>query len=104
MPRLAERPSGGVTTVIVEEEALVWLHGDIDLSLRPVLGDLAARLAADPRRVVVDTAGLTFCDATLAGFLVEILDRVPVSVVAPSRRVREFLVLYGLADRLTLVH
>ena len=53
--------------------------------------------------MVVETAQLTFCDATLAAFLAVVAAQGPVRIEHPSRWVREFLTLYGLADRVTVV-
>jgi anti-anti-sigma regulatory factor len=98
----AERPAGAVTTLVNDVELVVRISGEVDLFLQPELEAAVKRVIGYHGRVLVDLAGVTFCDATLAGFLSETSDQAPVSVRAPSRLVREFLVLYGLARRVHL--
>jgi anti-anti-sigma regulatory factor len=99
----AERPAGAVTILVNEVELVVRISGEVDLFLQPALEAAAKRVIGYDGQVLVDVAGVTFCDATLAGFLSETSDQALVSVHAPSRLVREFLVLYGLARRVHVV-
>ncbi|MDP9221316.1 MAG: STAS domain-containing protein [Actinomycetota bacterium] len=92
-----------MTTLLNDAELVVRISGEVDLFLQPELEAAAKRVIGYDGQVLVDVAGVTFCDATLARFLSETVDQALVSVHAPSRLVREFLVLYGLARRVPVV-
>jgi anti-anti-sigma factor len=61
-------------TIAVQQhasEAVVSLSGELDLSTAPRLSDAIAELLADPPpRIVLDMAGVTFCDSQGLGTLV----------------------------------
>jgi anti-anti-sigma regulatory factor len=103
MPTSAERAPATVTTLVNDVELVVSISGEVDLFLQPELEAAAKLVIGYDGQVLVDVAGVTFCDATLAGFLSETSDQALVSVRAPSRLVREFLVLYDLARRVHVV-
>ena len=49
---------------VKQETAVVTVTGDLDLISRPILAErLSAALAAGPRRLVLDLAGVDFMDA-----------------------------------------
>jgi hypothetical protein len=91
-----ELPPGGVTTRSYAAKLVVRMSGEIDLCFQPQLAALAQRITAYDGCVVVDLAGLTFGDGTVAAFLAETLSRGAVTVHAPTRLGRELLSLYGL--------
>ena len=94
MTTTAESPPGSVTTRENGTELVVGIAGDVDVCQRNQLAGLAGRLAGCD--VVIDLSEVTFCDATLAGFLAEALSRAPITIEAPTRLTREFLALYGV--------
>jgi anti-anti-sigma regulatory factor len=103
MPTSAERPPGAVTTFVNAGELVVRFSGEVDLCLQPELAALTKRVLRHDGPVMVDAAEVTFCDATLARFLSDTIGQASVSVRAPSRLVREFLVLYGLVPQVRVV-
>jgi anti-anti-sigma factor len=66
-----ERPELSISVQHSPSEVVIQLSGEIDLSTAPrlssVIGDL---LAIAPPRVVLDMAGVTFCDSQGLGTLV----------------------------------
>jgi anti-anti-sigma regulatory factor len=88
---------------VVAGQVTVEMVGEIDLSHRPRLTALARRLGRYSGPVVVDLAGVTFGDATLARFLAETVARGTVTVRAPTRIMREFLALYDVQDAARVV-
>ena len=66
-----ERPELTVAVERTAAEAVVLLTGEIDLSTAPRLSTVVSELLADPpARVVLDMAGVTFCDSQGLGTLV----------------------------------
>ena len=103
MAPAAEAPPGTVTARANGAELVVGISGEVAICQRKQLARLAGRLAGCD--VVVDLSEVTFCDATLAGFLAEALSRAPVTIEAPTRLTREFLALYGVdRDHRTVQH
>ena len=66
-----ERPELTVAVQRSPSEVVVSLTGEIDLSTAPRLSTVVSELLADPpARVVLDMAGVTFCDSQGLGTLV----------------------------------
>ena len=66
-----ERPELTVAVQRSPAEAVVSLTGEIDLSTAPRLSTVVSELLTDPpARVVLDMAGVTFCDSQGLGTLV----------------------------------
>jgi len=66
-----ERPELTISVERSPSEAVVGLTGEIDLSTAPRLSNTVAELLAEaPARVVLDMAGVTFCDSQGLGTLV----------------------------------
>ena len=66
-----ERPELTVAVERTAAEAVVLLTGEIDLSTAPRLSTVVSELLTDPpARVVLDMAGVTFCDSQGLGTLV----------------------------------
>ena len=66
-----ERPELSVSVEHAPSEVIVSLAGEIDLSTAPRLSNAVNELLADaPPRVVLDMAGVTFCDSQGLGTLV----------------------------------
>jgi anti-anti-sigma regulatory factor len=96
-------PSGGILTIVGPDQTVVRLDGDIDLSMAGEFAQLVASLPTATAELVLDVSALTFCDATLAGFLAVMLPNMPITVTRPNRWIREFLALTGLADQVRIV-
>ena len=80
------------------------LEGEIDIltveQVRMALGDA---VAARPRHIVVDMAGVSFIDSTGLGALISGFQRardsgIGFSLARPSTQVRQILVLSGLME------
>jgi anti-anti-sigma factor len=97
-------PSGGILTIIGPDQTVVRLDGEIDLSMAGEFAELVERLPSATAELVLDVSALTFCDATLAGFLAAMLRHMPVAVTRPNPWVAEFLALIGLDDQVRIVH
>ena len=93
-----QAPSGGVLTIVGPDQTVVRLDGEIDLSMAGEFAQLVTSLPTATTELVLDVSALTFCDATLAGFLAVMLQHMPVTVSGPNPWVREFLDLTGLTD------
>jgi anti-anti-sigma factor len=66
-----ERPELTVSVQRSPSEVVVGLTGEIDLSTAPRLSNTVTELLAEaPVRVVLDMAGVTFCDSQGLGTLV----------------------------------
>lgn len=66
-------------------------------------GDLLLSLPTATAELVLDVAGLTFCDCTLAHVVAKMSEHLPVIVTPPNRWVVEFLRLVDLADRVSIL-
>jgi hypothetical protein len=95
--------SGGLRTIVGPMQTVVRLEGEIDLSMAAEFGEPLLTLPTVTAELVLDVKGLTFCDATLAGFIAGVLGHMPVTVIHPNRWVREFLALVNLADRVRII-
>jgi anti-sigma B factor antagonist len=66
-----DRPELAISVQHSPAEVVVSLSGEIDLSTAPLLSGTISDLLADgPPRVVLDMAGVTFCDSQGLGTLV----------------------------------
>jgi len=66
-----ERPELSISVRHSPSEVVVGLTGEIDLSTAPRLSNTIAELLVEgPARVVLDMAGVTFCDSQGLGTLV----------------------------------
>jgi anti-anti-sigma factor len=66
-----ERPELSISVRNEPSEAVVTLVGEIDMSTAPKLSSTITELFTDaPPRVVLDMAGVTFCDSQGLGTLV----------------------------------
>ena len=96
-------PLGGILTIVGPDQTVVQLEGEIDLSMAGEFAKLVESLPSTTAELVLDVSGLTFCDASLAGFLAVMVGEMPVTISRPNRWVREFLGLVGMADRIRIV-
>jgi hypothetical protein len=96
-------PSGGILTTVSPERTVVRLEGEIDMSMSGEFGQLLISLPTATAELVLDMAGLTFCDCTLANFVAQMSEQLPVTLAAPNRWVVEFLRLVELADKVRIL-
>ena len=91
-----ERPELSISVQRLPTEAVVSLSGEIDLSTAPLLSGAVGDLLADsPPRVVLDMAGVTFCDSQGLGTLVVLSRRATMA--------QSYLVLTNVGDFLLRV-
>jgi anti-sigma B factor antagonist len=94
----------GIATVEDTEVAVISLSGELDIASAPQLEErIQALIDAGRARLIVDLAGLTFCDSTGIGTLVrannECLSRGGhLRLAAPNRHVARILAVVGLLD------
>src|SRR3954468_1067064 len=72
----AQQPAdryGEVCVLIDPDEAVVWLHGDIDLAVQEELDGAVTDLTQAALPVRVDASKMTFCDSTAVHFLAHLL-------------------------------
>ena len=96
-------PSGGILTTIGPDQTVVRLEGEIDISMSEEFGQLLLSLPTATAELVLDVTGLTFCDCTLASFVVTMLRYMPVTITPRNRWVVDFLQLVHLADQVRIV-
>ena len=108
--RMASVPEETVTSVEhAGDTVTVSLRGEVDvLSVDRVRVALNEALAARPRQVVVDLAGLSFIDSTGLGALVFGFQRardlgIGFRLARPGRGVHQVLVLSGLLEVVELI-
>jgi anti-anti-sigma factor len=89
---------GRVLTDVAPAQTVVRLEGEIDLSMSEDLEHLVLTLPSVTSTVLLDVSGVTFCDATLTGFLAAIANRMPITVTPANPRVVELLRLVGLDE------
>jgi anti-anti-sigma regulatory factor len=85
------------------DQTVVRLVGDVDLRMAGEFAKLVETLPSATAELVLDVSALTFCDASLAGFLAVMVGEMPVTISGPNRWVRAFLGLVGVADRVRIV-
>jgi anti-anti-sigma regulatory factor len=103
MPTPGDAPCGSLKTLIRDAELVVRITGEVDLSLRLGLLAVAEQVTGYRGRTVIELSGVTFADATLAGFLAGLLASRPITVLAPNQQVRDLLRLCGLEHGLHIV-
>jgi anti-anti-sigma factor len=103
------RRSGlSVQSIELEQEVVLVLRGEFDLTGIEVFGDAVA--AIKPRRsLVVDLRELTFLDSSGLGAFVALYERAlaegwSLVLSGPRPSVAMVLRISGLAERLTIVH
>lgn len=87
---------GRVRTDVAPATSVIRLEGEVDLSMSEDLQRLVLTLPGTTCSVVLDVSSVTFCDATLTGFLAAIANRMPITVTPANPRVVELLRLVGL--------
>lgn len=89
---------GRVLTDIAPAKSVIRLEGEIDLSMSEDLQRLVVTLPSITCSVVLDVSKVTFCDATLTGFLAGVANRMPIPLTPANARVVELLRLVGLDE------
>jgi anti-anti-sigma regulatory factor len=97
-------PAGSVLTSIELGRAVVWLRGEIDLTLAAELAELAGHARDLGPHVVLEVSRMTFCDSTLVNFIAAISAQVAVTVRRPSLPLVDLLEICGLTDRVQVAH
>ena len=97
-------PVGTVQTFLEPGRAVVWLTGEIDLAVDPVLAQLAAHLHLFAPHVVLEVSQMTFCDSTVAAFVADVSRRIPVTVLRPPATFLDLLKVCGLTDRIQVAN
>jgi anti-anti-sigma regulatory factor len=87
---------GCVLTVARRDEVIVWLIGEIDLSVSPDLEQIAEHAPPVAGRLIIDGSRLTYCDSTLAHFISVMSDSMQVVIRRPSRVLVDLLVATDL--------
>lgn len=95
-------PSGWVISVPHRDHLVVWLCGEVDLSVEPELAMIATQLPVVAREIVIDSSWLTFCDVTVARFVTALPPDVAVTARRPSRLFLDVLSVCGVVSRLKL--
>ena len=96
-------PRGGILTTTEGSLTTVRLEGDIDLAMAEEFGQLLLSLPTTSTQIVLDVAGLRFCDSTLVNFVSAMHRHLPVTVAPPNRWVVELLRVVGLADKVSFL-
>jgi hypothetical protein len=94
--------SGWVITMRHGDHLVVWLCGEVDLSLEPELAMIATQLPVAVREVVIDSSWLTFCDLAVGRFVGALPPDVAVLARRPSRLFLDVLSVCGVRSRLKL--
>jgi len=98
----AQQPTrryGEVCVLIDPDEALVWLHGDIDAAVQDELDGAVTDLTQAKLPVRVDASKMTFCDSAAVHFLAHLLRAgLSVRVEDPSGRLAWLLELVLAPD------
>jgi anti-anti-sigma regulatory factor len=90
---------GCVLTVARRDEVIVWLIGEIDLSVAPDLAQIAEHAPPVAGRLVIDGSRLTYCDSSLAHFISVMCDSMQVVVRRPSQVFADLLAATELYHR-----
>jgi anti-anti-sigma regulatory factor len=93
------RPAGWVLTVLKPDEVIVWLIGEIDLSLTDDLDQIASHAPRVSDVMTIDGSRVTFCDSTLIHFMTVASQYMLVTVRQPSRILVDILRFSRLSDR-----
>lgn len=96
----AQARPGTLLSVLDGQEAVIWLKGEIDLTLAGELSHVAALLPRRVTEVVLDASGITFCDGTLTAFIEALLEHRTIWLRQPAPLVTDFLRVVGLGDQL----
>jgi hypothetical protein len=93
------RPAGWVLTVLKPDEVIVWLIGEIDMSLTSDLDQIASHAPRVSDVMTIDGSRVTFCDSALLHFIAMSSQYMLVTVRRPSRILVDVLRFSGLSDR-----
>jgi hypothetical protein len=93
------RPAGWVLTVLKPDEVIVWLIGEIDLSLTYDLDQIASHAPRVSDAMTIDGSRVTFCDSALIHFITVASQYMLVTVRRPSRILVDILRFSRLSDR-----
>ncbi len=85
-------PDGEAVALVEFDKAVVWLHGDIDVTMTSELQSLLADLQHLRLPVVLDGSHVTFCDSAGIGFVLRLMGcGLPVTLRDPSPALRLLL-------------
>ena len=93
---------GYVLTSIEPGRAVLWLGGDVDLTLADDLAELEGHLRDLAPHLVLEVSSTSFCDSTLINFVASVCDDVSVTIRRPPRLLVDLLAVCALTDQVTL--
>lgn len=93
-------------SVAEQPDGALMLAGELDVASAPVLAtELFRQVDSGAQQIIIDAAGLRFCDSTGLGLFVEVNRALPgqrgLILRNTSNRVRRLLEITGLAQILT---
>ncbi len=85
-------PRGEAVALVESDQVVVWLHGDIDVTMAKDLNGLLHDLNDLQLPVVIDASNVTFCDSAGLGFVVRLMGcGLQVTLRQPSKALRLLL-------------
>lgn len=92
---------------LLENAAVLKVHGDVDLATAPVLESAIAESWVPPQRLIIDASDLPFMDSTGLGVLVKAAIRArdeggQVVLAAVGARVHKVLAITGLDEHVAI--
>lgn len=82
-------PHGEAVALVEADHVVVWLHGDIDVTMLDELQSLLSDLDELRLPVILDASNVTFCDSAGLGFVIRLMGcGLPVTLREPSKAMR----------------
>lgn len=95
-------PHGEAVALVESDHVVVWLHGDIDVTMTDELQGLLDDLDALRLPVVLDGANVAFCDSAGLSFVLRLMGcGLPVTLRSPSQALRLLMDALALTAPLT---
>jgi anti-anti-sigma regulatory factor len=95
-------PSGSVWTSVEQGHEVIWLNGEVDLTLAQDLDNLVVHARDLGFHTVLDCSQMMFCDCTVATFIAALSDQVFVTLRRPPSSLVDLLAMCDLTDRVQL--
>lgn len=85
-------PHGEAVALVEADQVVVWLHGDIDVTMHAELDGLLNDLDDLRLPVVIDASNVTFCDSAGLGFVIRLMGcGLQVTLRRPSAALQQLL-------------